>query len=372
MNIHSKYIKPICLFIVLFSSLWTFAKVPTKSSPKELLHDIKRLQVGPVYNSPVMYGDNLYFISSTGSLFTANADLKKVTKIFDLKQNSVSGLLIDGDMAYFGDGLHANELSNFYAYDLKLKKLKYSVKMDGHLEKTPIKWKNTILVSIGPAGLVSLDVDTGKILWSLNKVNKKELHIDSTPLIIDDKVFIGSIYKNKKIISLDPENGKIIWTKDLDMSPKSDLIYFENKIISVSTEGDLTSSERMIPAELVILNTKDGELFFKSKLRGANFFPQLIYNDKLILSLTTGDFLSFNFKNKTITPIDQIAEPFLSSPFIKKNDLCVASVMGRIFCYSKDYKKIDSFNTNEVIIGNINKVEDSFYLPTRIGYLKFK
>ena len=171
-----------------------------------------RKKIGPVYAQPVTYKDDIFFLATTGGLYKGSAK-SPFKSIFRTKLKTVSGIGQDKGTLYFGDGLHDDENSNFYSYDSENKKLNYQIKLKGHVEKTPVVLDDTVIVGLGPGGVSALKKQTGEVIWNLKEVNKKILHVDSTPVVLGGRVFVGSIYEFKAIICVDLKSGKVIWTK---------------------------------------------------------------------------------------------------------------------------------------------------------------
>ena len=76
---------------------------------------------------------------------------------------------------------------------------------------------------------------------------KTEGRVYSSPLIIQDKIFIGS--NDKNLYCLNKNAGNLIWKKKLDGKINSDPIDYKGLVIVASSDG-----------KLVALNQKDGTM----------------------------------------------------------------------------------------------------------------
>ena len=328
-----------------------------------------RQKIGPVYAPPVEYKNSIYFLASSGALYSSDLMQEKVKEIFKTKLKTVAEMVLDGSTLYFGEGTHDDKKSNLYAFDLTKNKLLYSVPVAGHIEKRPAVSGELLIVGLGPGGIAALNRQTGKIVWQMTAIEGKSLHIDSVPIIQGEKVYLGSIYEYKAILCLNLNDGKVIWKYEMGKSPKSDLILSQNKIISLASDGNLGMQERQIPSDLIVLDTKTGQLISKKELRGSNYFPQLILQDSAFVALSTGDIISVDLKNGKVSVVDQYPEPFLTSTFALQGKACAMSVLGRLFCY-KDNKLVDKKELGEINMGKVSSlIQGRIYIPSRAGFV---
>jgi outer membrane protein assembly factor BamB len=350
-----------CLSVGLVST--SLAKSEKKVDPSPL-----RKRIGPVYSPPVALKDNLYFLGSSGALYESNLDQTVAKEIYKTSRRTVAEILLEGTTLYFGDGMHEDKRSTLYAFDLKAKKLLFKVSVDGHIEKKPAIKGDLLITGLGPGGLTAFDKHSGKIIWNMRTADGKALHIDSSPVIRGNDLFVGSIYDQKMILCVRLNDGKIIWKYETAKSPKSDLLLSNDKIVSLTSDGKIDSEDREVPSDLIVLEADTGKLVFKKPLRGSNYFPQLISNDKAFVSLSTGDIIDVDLKNGNINPVDQYPEPFMASTFQFQNQNCAVSLMGRLFCY-KGGKLSYKRELGEINIGKVaSEINHRIYLPSRAGF----
>ena len=198
-----------------------------------------RVKIGPTVNAPVKYGDSIIFLSTSGVLYKSKNDFTKLEKIFSAKQSTVSDIIIDQDIAFFGEGLHDTENANLYAFDLKTKKLRNSILLNGHIQRPLTIDKDTIYVGHGPGGISALDKKTLKSKWNLKTISKKKLHVDSSPLVIGDDLCFNSIYELKAFICINKATQKTSFIKEFKESPKMMLSRIGNKVVGATTKADL-------------------------------------------------------------------------------------------------------------------------------------
>ncbi|MBY0412882.1 MAG: hypothetical protein K2Q18_01890, partial [Bdellovibrionales bacterium] len=124
-----------------------------------------RVKIGPTINSPIEYQGKIYFLATTGVLYESNYDLSEIKDIFKTKLPSFSALTLHEGVLYFGEGLHDDKKTNFYAFNLKNKKLAFQFSTQGHIERPPVIQGNIAYVGLGPDGIGALDLKSQKMLW---------------------------------------------------------------------------------------------------------------------------------------------------------------------------------------------------------------
>lgn len=352
------------LIISILSSL-VLANSPANQPDSKI--QIERVDIGPVYSAPLKYKGRMIFLASTGSLYESTFEQKNLKSLYRTKLPTIAQPVIQGDIVYFGDGIHENKESNLYAFDLKKNKIIFAERVPGHIEKSVKIVGEKIITGLGPSGVGAFDLETGKILWQTKTYKDKNLHVDSEPVIDGDKFYVGSIYEHKAIMAMRINDGGVEWSVPVEKSPKMDLVLAGSKLVGLSTEAGLMAEKRDVPSDFLVID-KSGKLLIQKELRGANFFPQLIKKDIAFISLMTGDLISIDLKDGKVTVVDQYPEPFIATTFSNGGANCAVSFMGRLACY-KNGKSFLKKDLGEQVIGRIGpEMAGKIYLPTRVGY----
>lgn len=329
-------------------------------------------QIKDVINAPVRHKGKIYFLSMEGILFESNFDQSEVKELFRTTKRSASGVAIDSnnETLFFGDGLHYDEISFFYAYSLKEKKLKYRTQIKGHLEKTPLYHNGKVFVSGGKKGMIAINAEDGKILWSINKNGPKKLHVDAKPILINGRIYFTSVYDTKAIVGVDETSGKVLDFFETRLAPKSDLVIVYPYLISLTTDAVFNEKDRARESELLVYNLRTKKQTLDYKLRGHYFFQPQISGSYVMLGMSTGDILKINYMKRELLNLDIFPEPFMAKAFKKTNDDCFFSVMGRVACYNLDNKKTyEGREYLRAVIGETSKIGSFHYFPSRLGHL---
>ncbi len=362
--------KTIPLLLLLCLTIFAAPKEP-KETKKSW-----RVNVGPTVSSPLSYEGALYFLATTGLLLRFEENDKKLEKIFQTEKSSVSGLTIESGIAYFGEGVHEDKKANIYAVDLKTKKLLFKKEVTGHIERNPVVKDGALFVSMGPGGFGSLNLETRKWNWIASKVKESKIHSDSNPIFYKGSVCISSVYEFKGVVCLNQASGVVTHSQKLKYSAKSELGLSGSKLFGFAHEADLVKSKWDTPSVFYIIDLEKKKTLKEVELRGFNFYaPELTTKTKeneAFVSLSTGDIITVNLTSGKITYVYEFPEPFISSTFKYKEQLCALGVMGKLLCFKKTKKGFALSNEKRYFETPIGKIKESvngkLYIPSRIGF----
>ncbi len=336
---------------------------------------LDRSSVGPVYNAPIEFEGKLYLLATTGVLYKSDYKLDEYKVLFQTKKSSVSGLTLNGSVLYFGEGLHDDITSNFYAYDLKQEKLLFEIPVKGHIERAPLIVDDVGYLNIGPGGFVAVNLTTKKTVWELTKIDNQPLHVDTTSIAYKNSICFTSIYKYKAFVCVNKKSGKKDFAISLNKSPKSQLNIVKNKVFGLSSEADMVTPKWQTPGNFYVIDLDKKKKIVDLELRGYSFYQPQIYSESdAIVTLSTGDVILINIENGKISYVDELKQPITANAFKKGDHICVTSIAGLLRCYTKGSDKFEIKSENnlvENIIGEIVTINNKTYLPTRTSFKLF-
>lgn len=351
------------LFILLFS-IGAFAQ-------ENLSEQSLRSKIGPVVRAPHQIDNHLYFLSAGGVLIRANHKFESEKVLFQTALPSASPLYLYGDLFLFGEGLHNHTESHLYIYNYKKEKLVTKIKVNGHIQRSPLIHEDLILVSTGHDGLHAYDRKNYQLKWKINEFKSKKLHVDSNPVAYKKNICFTSIYDSKMILCSDLE-GKIVFNIETKHNPKGELLVVKNKLLTLETEADMMKLKFDIPSIVRLINLDELKEEKKIDLRGFNFFQPLdLKNDEVMFNLSTGDMITININNGKIGYIGEFPEPFVSTPFIYESSVCSIGLMGKLICKERgkeQYVITKEKRYFESPVGEIKNIEGKVYIPSRMGY----
>ena len=330
-----------------------------------------RSKIGSTFSAPIEYQQHYYFVATTGVLYEADLQFKKVTKLYEGKKQTLGSVLLHHDRLYWGDGLHGDQTSVLHVYDLKTKKLTKTLDIKGHIERAPFGLNEQIFIPAGPGGLLSVDEKSLKTLWQTQVYEGKNLHIDSNLVQDGDQVCGTSVYEVKGVICLNSKTGKVEQLGSLKRDPKSEITIANHQIIGFATDADLVKNKWDIPADLYAYDLVQKKFTLNKELRGFNFFAPIISKGEAYVTLSTGDFITVSLKEGRIGFWGEFPEPFINSAFLKNDQFCAVGIMGKVLCYTKTKSgSAISFEKRllETVIGKVSLMHDTIVMPSRTGF----
>lgn len=353
--------------IIILISLISFSV-----SAKVGKQDIRSL-IGPTAHAPIKVDNTLYFLSTTGGIFKSTDQLKTAKLIGKTDMVTVSPITKDGDFFYFGEGLHDNKKTSLYKFNYKKEKIVKKISIAGHIQRALAVESDFIYAGLGHDGVAAFDKDLN-LKWSLKKHKGKELHVDANPIIYKKNVCVSSIYNYKGILCIDKETGKVVNDFTFKENPKSELGLHKNLLYGLTTEADLMKVKFDIKSHLYVIDLDKMKQTQNKELRGYNFFKFPVVDDNnLLVNLSTGDFIKVNLKDGKVEFIGDFPEPFVSTPFMLKNEYCTIGIMGKILCYEKgktQYHITKDKRYFESPVGTIKVIDGQAYVPSRMGFFK--
>ena len=330
-----------------------------------------RSKIGSTFSSPVLVGDLFYFVATTGVLFEASKDFKTIKKLYEGNKQTLGALVVVNDKLIWGEGLHTDKKTLFHIFDIKTKKMLKEIEIKGHIQRPPLFIHDTIYLPTGPGGILAINATTYKTKWHTKTHNKKDLHIDSNILAVENQICATSVYEFKGIVCLDEKSGKVLQTAELTRNPKSEITLWNNQIVGFATEADLSKPKWDIPSDLYVYDIKNNKMKMSKELRGFNFFAPQINGDEAFVTLSTGDFILVNLTNGKIHFLGEFPEPFTNNAFIKGLDFCGIGIMGKYMCYGKTtsgYALTVDKRLMETVVGEIMYLDSQLITPSRAGY----
>jgi outer membrane protein assembly factor BamB len=229
----------------------------------------------------------------------------------------------------------------------------YNVDLGSPVETAGTVSNGKILFHLRNHQIFCLDLETGKIIWGFKKSISylTTLQKASSPLVYNNKVFVGFADGTLGAIGLD--EGILLYevklseaTKflDIDSSP----ILFDGKIY-IGSQGS--------PVTIIEPNT--GKILRKSDF--LSFRKPIIFNDQLVFGTSTGD-LVLTDKNLTVLKSINLSKSSLTSLVTFKNKFVVGSLKGEVFSVdSKDFElngKFEFGHAYSAIFSDIVSKED--------------
>ena len=119
--------------------------------------------------------NNLYFVTSTGQLYSLNYKTNNLNWLLDLsmtKEGQSSGLFFSSPIVHSYDKLFLSNSVGTYSIDSINGKINWELPFSTNVR--PIVLENFLILASKEGFILSLDSKTGKVIWSKNLFNKKK------------------------------------------------------------------------------------------------------------------------------------------------------------------------------------------------------
>ena len=182
-----------------------------------------------IFGSPTIVGDRVYIttvvsmsqFSTQGAIVCLNAATgEEIWRYAPGNYRATfSSPAVYGDCLVCGEGLHWNTDARIVCLDLKNDgKLLWEFRTLGHLESSPTIYKDKVYIGAGMDGYYCVSLKPGAdgtpvVHWHLNPSKYKDC--ESAPLVVDDVVYVGVGGERRSspgaILALTADEGEELW-----------------------------------------------------------------------------------------------------------------------------------------------------------------
>ncbi|MFT8229691.1 MAG: PQQ-binding-like beta-propeller repeat protein [Enterobacterales bacterium] len=273
-----------------------------------------------------IYNDILYIGSKNNKIYAINIKNGKPLWVSSTDGNILSTPIINNKLLL----IHTSH-GKLQAFDSKCGKLKWTVNLNVSMfsirkQSSPVIYFRKILVGDN-SGLLHLISYTGDIIWSkrISKPLKNDLtfkiyDIQSTPVVLNNIVY--AIAYNGYLVSLNIENGNIIWLKNI--GSLHDLFIYKNCLYLMDRHNTILA-----------INIYTGNIIWKNvKLSIGNITSPILYKHTIIIGDSYGYLYILNIKNgKLLAKYKIDNNRLLYIILLNKNELIIQSSK-KVFCLS--------------------------------------
>lgn len=205
-------------------------------------HPIWRYDVESGVQGAVAQGNKLYFGGGDGHLYCVQAYTGKLIWKTHLGAEVIAPVTFKANTVYALTGnnvvhaIHSESGDKKWIYS---RKDTTTISVNGGAQ--PVVHKNRVIAGFSDGFLVAIRVSDGTLIWErLLNLGAKFKDIDSTPVIVDEKIYIGGY--DGEFYSLNANNGQIVW-----QIPKGGYStpYIEGRNLFLSTsDGEFLSIDK--------------------------------------------------------------------------------------------------------------------------------
>jgi outer membrane protein assembly factor BamB len=273
--------------------------------------------------APVIYDNKILLCDMVGRINCY--DNQKGKKLWEYQ---LDNSIVSTPAVVDGKALIISVDGRIYFFDIETGKIKWQTKFNFPIIGTPVIIGDTAYIGTSEYSFCAIGLNSGNELWSFKDI---KAHIESVPVINDDKIFIASW--DGYLYSLDRRTGKLIWKWSEE---KPNFYYAPAACIPVISNNKIFITE---PNKyLTTINIESGKTIYRSNLHPswesigissdkAHVFVKGL-TDTLFCYSSAGDSLKLEWFNVLGYKFDTSPVPVIE----KNGSVYVAAGNGFLYC----------------------------------------
>jgi len=323
------------------------------------------------YSSAAVVGNRVYISScdkgpfkDKGAIYCLDADSGGVVwkEAPDKFRATFSSPSVSEKYLVCGEGLHFTKDARIVCYDISDEnnvKLLWQYRTKSHVESSPCIYKDKVYIGAGDDGYYCFKLKPdaeGKPVMVWHAEGDKYPDSETPPAICDGKVYVGLGMGGKGVCCFNAEDGKEIWRTDTPYPVFTPPTVAKGGIFVGMGNGNyMETAEQVKVKEIEKLKKKGAsaeEIAEAEKILGKG-------GEVWCLDAETGD-VKFKFKaGRTV----------LGAVAAGEYGLYFGSRDGNLYCISYEGKKIGTWNAHDAIIASPALTDDMVYFVTAGGML---
>lgn len=233
-------------------------------------------------SSLISKNENLYFSDLKNNFYVIKLDNGKVNLKFNTYYNPNYLPLLS----------HENILLTEYSSDLScfdtIGKLKWKIKGESNLRKDLAENNNFLFGSVIENGFSKINLSDGKSIWHLPK--NSNITLTNKPAFFNDFIYLGLSEHYANLLAINNENGEIIWEREFEN--------FDNLIQIKTKKGLLVClTKNFENGKLIMLDFENGKEIWSVKLNCDIYYEPCLLNENIILSTNDNKVICLNISN---------------------------------------------------------------------------
>lgn len=320
------------------------------------------------YSSPAIVGDRLYAISAGNGLFTDSG------AIYCLDANtgqviwksappgyraSFSSPAVSGRYLVCGEGLHTTLDGRILCLDTGSGQVLWEMRTNSHVESSACISGSRVIIGAGDDGYYCLALSGNghggpQVLW--HAMPDKYPDAESSPLIVDGRVYIGLGEAGQAICCLDADTGQEIWRTPTPCPVFTAPTMIDGKILIGMGIGNYVKDEQQVRQERLDQLRRQGA-------------TQEQLNEALKDLPLTGAIWCLNADDGKLLWSFDTSATVLGAVAAMDNGVCFASRDGHVVLLSLEGKELARWHANDPILASPALTDDHVYVTTASGHV---
>jgi len=323
------------------------------------------------FSSPAVVGNRVYITSAlyeyfknTGAICSVDADTGDEVWSYSSEKYlaTFSSPAVSGNHLVVGEGLHLTKGARIICMDIAASEKKragvkrWEYRTTSHVESSPCIYEDRVFIGAGDDGFYCLALEpktdgTANVLWHLD--GEEYPDCETSPVARDGNVYFGLGINGNAICCVDTEAGDLLWKVEAPYpvfgSPS--MSADGSRLFVGMGHGDFINTAEQVASNLRMKLQKEGRPDVEIEAAVAEIKP---IGEVWCLDAKTGE------KKWTLT----LDRTVLGAIAVDGDRLYVNSRDGHIYCLSLDGKLLKKWNAHEPLITSPSVGEEHLYVVT--------
>jgi len=268
-------------------------------------------------NSPMAHEGIVYVGHNSGRMMAY--DLENGRKVWSVEEKGTH----HGTPTAFKDQvIYGNVQGRVLSRHYITGKLKYSVDLGASVEAAGVVYRDRIFFHLRNHQIFCLDVETGKVLWAYKRSvpYTTTLQRASKPLLHNNKLYVGTADGN--VLAFNMEDGVVLWESKITNG---------NKFIDVDTTPVLIGEKLLVGSlsgNLTLLSASTGQILRSFPYSVARSPVKI--GDNFLFGTTNGELILTDVEMNELKRLE-ISHSAISSIIRWKGHFAISNVNGELF-----------------------------------------
>jgi len=330
--------KFICLFLT-FSIFFSCSQIQNVRTPSKILRPVWSQNLDPISDSgnlpialqaPLIY-EGILFAGDNRGFFRAY-DLDRKIEIWNFEDKTTYH---SKPIGYKNFVLYGTVSGRLISRQIENGVLNFEVDLGASIDSPIFLHQGRIFVQLRNHQIMSVDAETGKILWGFKKSvsNLTTLQRTSMPIVYKNKVLAG--FADGTIGALSLEEGVLLYEVKVNSG---------NKFLDIDSElviQDQTLIVTSVTSGITFVNSENGNIIKKTEWVSLTKASKI--DDKFLFGLNSGELLVLDKDYNEVKKIS-VSKSGITSIHSFKNHLIVSNLRGELIALDKQtFQLLDRF-----------------------------
>jgi len=316
------------------------------------------MKIGDVFldSSPVVV-DGLVFLGvrhevsalNTGHIYCVNARTGRLVDgmprkagdaVWSYTHDSLrpvfSSAAVSGGYVFLGEGYHQHAQCRLFCIDATNGHAVWSFRTSSHVESPPTIVEGRIYFGAGDDGTYCLNLSAKPGAGPTIAWHYKTVHVDSAPLVVDGKAFIGGVVgdvvANLKVVALDATTGQKLWEKPSELPIPSSPSYGDGGVFFGLGNGKFNAENPNPRGAVWRLAAGDGTKEWEFPLESSVLAPPIALDGRVYFVARNGECYALDAASGQRVWKQAVGEDVLGSPIVSGGQMFVVTASGVIHC----------------------------------------